>query len=127
MHGKEQTENPDYQIVALKLTGDVETTRLLAEELGYQIVNITEIPGERQGDAESSRSALPSIDIDELRARYISVIGPIGGALFDETAEALGDQVGTPEGNRTLAERLAEQIEEEDEAIRFRLFAGIRV
>lgn len=127
MHGKEQTENPDYQIVALKLTSDAKTAQSLAEEFGYQVVSISDAPGEYRGDTETTRPAQPPIDIGELRTRYISVIGPIGGALFDETVEALGDQVGTPNGDRMLAERLAEQIEDEDEAVRFRLFAGVRV
>lgn len=124
MYGKETDENPAYQIVALKMQGDAKTARSVAAELGHPVVDIAETAGEVRNTAASEPVAL---DIDDLRARYISVLGPIGGALFDETIEALGDELGTAEGNRTFVERLAEQIDEENEAIRFRHYAGIRV
>lgn len=96
----------------------------------------TELPGEgdlntraileilASGGAEPvavpESAARAAVDLDELRDRYVAAIGPIGGALFDEVVNELGDKVTAPEGVRLLIERLAEHIDEEDEATRFR-------
>jgi len=58
--------------------------------------------------------------LEQLRERYIGAIGPVGGALFDEAIEAMGDSVYERAGYARLVEQLAGQIDDEAEARRFR-------
>ena len=69
--------------------------------------------------------AAPAIDVDAVRQRYISAIGPIGGALFDEAVEEIGDELSKPAGARQLIEKLVEQIDDEAEAASFRNDVGV--
>lgn len=59
-------------------------------------------------------------DLDALRDSYIGAIGPIGAALFEEAVEKLGSEVSTAEGYQQLVEELAANIDDENEAARFR-------
>lgn len=146
------TENQHSAMITLadgKITGlkyrqargyDAASALAQITQLKYQsAAEPTELPGEADlntravleilstGNAEaggSAATATSSLDLDGLRERYVSAIGPIGGALFDEVVDELGDKLGTPEGAGLLIERLAEQIDEEDEARRFRQDAG---
>lgn len=120
---------------------DAATSLSKVGQLKYQsAAEPTELPGETAlntaavleilGTGESSAvsgeggAAAPAIDLDTVRQRYISAIGPIGGALFDEAVEDLGDELGKPAGARQLIERLAEQIDDEAEAASFRSDVG---
>lgn len=76
------------------------------------------------GGAQGGASAGPALDLDAVRERYISAIGPIGGALFDELVDDLGDDIGTPEGAQQLIEKLVAQIDDESEAASFRKDVG---
>lgn len=76
--------------------------------------------GEAQRAAEPTPAQRAPLDLDGLRERYVAAIGPVGAALFDELVEELGEQLATVEGAGLLIERLAEQIDEEEEAQRFR-------
>jgi len=124
MLGKEPGQDPTHQIVTLEFKADADTIRPLAEQLALEIVEVAESKAGRDRP-EPSSAAPTSLDLDGLRTRYITAVGPIGGTLFDEALESVGDELGTPQGNRKLVERLAEQIDEEDEAFRFRQFAGL--
>lgn len=111
------------QIAQLKYQSAAEPTELPGEaDLNTRAV--LEILSTGNAEAGASASASSSLDLDGLRERYVSAIGPIGGALFDEIVDELGDSLGTPEGAGLLIERLAEQIDEEEEARRFRQDAG---
>lgn len=111
------------QIAQLKYQSAAEPTELPGEaDLNTRAV--LEILSTGNAEAGASASASSSLDLDGLRERYVSAIGPIGGALFDEIVDELGDRLGTPEGAGLLIERLAEQIDEEEEARRFRQDAG---
>lgn len=124
MLGKEPAGDPDHQLVTLEFRADAETIRTLAEDLGLEIKDVAE--SEAAGEApDTKNAAATTLDLGQLRERYIASVGPIGGALFDETVESLGDELGTSAGNRKLVERLADHIDEEDEAFRFRHDAGI--
>ena len=118
---------------------DAATSLSKVGQLKYQsAAEPTELPGETPvntsavleilttGDssAAASDSAAPAIDVDAVRQRYISAIGPIGGALFDEAVEDLGDELSKPAGVRQLIERLVEQIDDEAEAASFRNDVG---
>lgn len=122
--GQEADDDPGHQVVTLEFKSDTKTVRTLAEKLGYPVLDITEV-SEHSG--QTSGTGDTPLDLVDLRARYISAIGPIGGALFDEAVDALGDACGTPEGNRQLVKELARQIDEDDEAIRFRQYAGLGI
>lgn len=119
---------------------DAATSLSKVGQLKYQsAAEPTELPGEtalntetvleilRTGEssAASDRGAAPAIDLDAVRQRYISAIGPIGGALFDEAVEDLGTELGKPAGVRQLIERLVEQIDDESEAASFRSDVGV--
>lgn len=111
------------QITQLKYQSAAEPTELPGEaDLNTRAV--LEILTTGNAGAGETAAAAASLDLDGLRERYVSAIGPIGGALFDEIVDELGDKLGTPEGARLLVDRLAEQIDEEDEARRFRQDAG---
>lgn len=81
--------------------------------------------GESSAATEAAGRSAPAVDLDSVRQRYISAIGPIGGALFDEAVEEFGDDLGTATGARKLIDRLTEQIDDEDEATSFRNDVGI--
>ncbi len=100
----------------------------------------TELPGETAPDTQAVLEILttgetseasegggtaPAIDLDTVRQRYISAIGPVGGALFDEAVEDLGDVLGTANGVKQLLERLVGQIDDAEEASSFRRDVGI--
>lgn len=111
------------QIAQLKYQSAAEPTELPGEaDLNTRAV--LEILSTGDAEAGTAAAATSSLDLDGLRERYVSAIGPIGGALFDEIVDELGDKLGTPEGTGLLIDRLAEQIDEEDEARRFRQDAG---
>lgn len=76
--------------------------------------------GETPQVAEAHTAQRAPLDLDGLRERYVAAIGPVGAALFDELVEELGERLATVEGAGLLIERLAEQIDEEEEAQRFR-------
>lgn len=127
MLGKEPAGDPQHQVVLLEFKADANTIRALAEDLGLQIEDITESEAAGKAPDNTVAAADAALDLDQLRTRYIDAVGPIGGTLFDEAVETVGDALGTPEGNRKLVERLADQIDEEDEAFRFRQFAGFGI
>lgn len=95
----------------------------------------TELPGETDintravleilatGSTDESPGAAeaqaPGVDLDALRSRYIAAIGPIAGALFDEAVEEVGDALGTPDGIEQLIQKLAAQIDDQNEADSF--------
>jgi len=97
----------------------------------------TELPGEgniesdsvinvlKTGDASAAGAGVAggasggSIDLDALRERYISAIGPIAGALFDEAVEEMGDALQTQDGAEKLIQKLAQQIDDQNEADKF--------
>lgn len=83
----------------------------------------------RSGDdpelrAAAVASAEATLDLGALREQYVSAIGPIGGALFDEAVDDLGAELGAPDGARKLIEELAAHIDDEAEARNFRRTAG---
>lgn len=119
---------------------DAATSLSKVGQLKYQsAAEPTELPGEiavntaavleilTTGDsrAAADEAATPAIDLDSVRQRYIAAIGPIGGALFDEAVEDLGDELTKPAGVRQLVERLVEEIEDEGEAASFRGDVGV--
>ncbi|HSH43212.1 MAG TPA: hypothetical protein VK973_13895 [Arenicellales bacterium] len=108
----------------LEFKTDVNTVKSLAEGLGYQIVDISDA-GSTVQSTRTHRGSL--VRLEDLRTRYISAIGPIGGALFDEALEGLADEHDTPRGRRQLVERLAEHIDDQDEVIRFYQYAGVEI
>lgn len=69
--------------------------------------------------ASEDDTPAPPIDLEALRSRYIAAIGPIAGALFDEAVDELGGAVDTQEGIDRLIRRLADQIDDGQEAERF--------
>lgn len=69
--------------------------------------------------AASEDTPAAPIDLEALRTRYIAAIGPIAGALFDEAVDELGGALDTQEGVERLIRRLADQIDDEQEAERF--------
>ena len=99
----------------------------------------TRIPGTESIDTETALAILSgSVDrgvpaagaeaseaLDALRQRYIAVVGPIGGALFDETLETLSEPASTPPGMQELVSRLSQDIDDAQEAARFRRESGI--
>lgn len=122
--GKEPDAAPGLQIMELEFKTDVNTVRSLAEGLGYQIVDITEVDSTAHG---TQVPGVSPVNLDDLRTRYISAVGPIGGALFDEALEGLTDEHDTPKGRRQLVERLAGHIDDQDEVIRFYEYAGVEI
>lgn len=111
------------QIAQLKYQSAAEPTELPGE-VDLNTRAVLEILSTGDAEAGTAAAVAASFDLDSLRERYVSAIGPIGGALFDEIVDELGDELGTPEGARLLVDRLTEQIDEEDEARRFRQDAG---
>lgn len=113
------------QIAQLKYQSAAEPTELPGEgDLDTQAILEILSASSEQAERASAPPVQSAIDLDGLRERYVAAIGPIGGALFDEVVDELGDDLGKPEGAQLLVERLAEQIDEEDEATRFRQDAG---
>lgn len=113
------------QIIELKYQSAAEPTELPGEgDLNTRAILEILARGNAETGAESAPRVRIDIDLEGLRERYVAAIGPIGGALFDEVVEELGDDLGGPQGAKLLVERLAEQIDEEDEATRFRQDAG---
>lgn len=70
------------------------------------------------GEGDSAATA-PGVDLDALRSRYIAAIGPIAGALFDEAVDEVGDALGSPHGVEQLIQKLAAQIDDQNEADSF--------
>lgn len=113
------------QIAQLKYQSAAEPTELPGEaDLNTRAVLEILSTGNAEAGETAAAAAATSLDLDSLRERYVSAIGPIGGALFDEIVDELGDKLATPAGVRMLVDRLAEQIDEEDEARQFRQDAG---
>lgn len=119
---------------------DAATSLSKVSQLKYQsAAEPTELPGETalnteavleilstgESSAVSDGTAAPAIDLDAVRQRYISAIGPIGGALFDEAVEDLGAELGKAAGVHQLIERLVAQIDDESEATSFRSDVGV--
>ncbi len=119
---------------------DAATALAKCNQLKFQTAaEPTELPGEGEIDAATvinvlqtgdpsvapsqtgGASAAPSakVDLDALRTRYISAIGPIAGALFDEAVDELGDALQTNEGVEQFIQKLAQQIDDQAEADRF--------
>lgn len=122
--GKAPDPVSGLHVMELEFKTDVDTVRSLAEALGYQIVDISEVESAVQ--STRTRGGSP-VSLDDLRTRYISAVGPIGGALFDEALEGLGDGHDTPGGRRQLVERLVGHIDDQDEIIRFYQYAGVEI
>lgn len=122
--GRESDPVSGLQIMELEFKTDVNTVRSLAEGLGYQIVDISEADSAVQSTRTHGGSL---VSLDDLRTRYISAVGPIGGALFDEALEGLADEHDTSKGRRQLVERLVEYIDDQDEIIRFYQYAGVEI
>jgi len=114
------------QISQLKYQTAAEPTELPGEsDLNTRaVLEILATGAGASAGAPTGAGATPSIDLDTLREQYVSAIGPIGGALFDEVVDELGDQLGTADGARKLIDQLAEQIDDEVEAKKFRQAAG---
>jgi hypothetical protein len=113
------------QIAQLKYQTAAEPTELPGEsDLNTRAILEILATGSAESGGAAAASFASSIDLDALREQYVSAIGPIGGALFDEVVDDLGDQLGTPDGARKLIEQLAEQIDDEAEAKKFRQAAG---
>jgi len=112
------------QIAQLKYQTAAEPTELPGEsDLNTRAILEILATGSAESGAVAAASSESSVDLDALREQYVSAIGPIGGALFDEVVDDLGDQLGTPDGARKLIEQLAEQIDDEAEAKKFRQVA----
>ncbi len=108
----------------LKYQSAAEPTELPGET-ALNTTAVLEILTTGESSAASSESAAHAIDVDAVRQRYISAIGPIGGALFDEAVEELGAELSKPAGVRQLIERLVDQIDDEAEAASFRNDVGV--
>lgn len=119
----------------LALINGRRSVRSIDEQLlsQYDVVNILQTLLERRlitdtvpsvskpADVPSaSESESVSIDLDAVRSRYVDLIGPIGGVMFEQIVDDLGDVVTTPDGYRQLIEQLSEHIEDEAENQRFR-------
>lgn len=115
------------QVAQLKYQSAAEPTELPGESaLNTRAVLEILTTGETSEDTAGGGGARPAaVDLDNLRQRYISAIGPIGGALFDEAVDDLGAEIGTAEGAKQLVEKLAAQIDDEGEASSFRRDAGV--
>ena len=74
--------------------------------------------GSAASGSEASGGDEPINDdrLESIRERYISAIGPIGGAIFDEERDSLGDRVHTDAGLNELVDQLAAQIDAEADA-----------
>ncbi len=108
----------------LKYQSAAEPTELPGET-ALNTTAVLEILSTGESSAVSGKGAAPAIDLESARQRYISAIGPIGGALFDEAVADLGDELSKPAGVRELIERLVEQIDDEAEAASFRSDVGV--
>ena len=109
------------RIERLKYQSAAEPTELPGEgDLNTQIILRILSTGDVEPSAASPAATDASANLDDIRQRYVAAIGPIGGALFDEAVEELGEDLHTPEGTQLLVERLAQHIDEDDEAERFR-------
>lgn len=108
----------------LKFQSAAEPTELPGET-ALNTAAVLEILSTGESDAVSGDGTAPAIDLDTVRQRYISAIGPIGGALFDEAVEDFRGELGKPAGARQLIERLVEQIDDEGEAASFRNDVGV--
>jgi len=109
------------RIRQLKYQSAAEPTELPGEgDLDTQIILRILSTGDIEPSSAGPTTAESSADLDDIRERYVAAIGPIGSALFDEAVEELGDELRTPEGTKLLVEHLAQHIDEEEEAERFR-------
>jgi len=72
------------------------------------------------GTAAPVPQGMSAEQLDALRNRYIQAIGPIGGAIFDEETATLDDGALNSQGLSELIDRLAEQIDDENERESFR-------
>lgn len=60
------------------------------------------------------------VDLEAVRARFISAVGPIGSMLFDEVVEHMGKKKArSPEGVSVLVSELASEISDKMESKRF--------
>lgn len=104
--------------------------------------DLTELPGQPsldtgsilatlRGDATQSADtesapatvapqSMSSEQFDALRNRYIQAIGPIGGAIFDDEAAGLDGQAPSGQELSQFIDRLAEQIDDDNERESFR-------
>lgn len=114
------------RVAQLKYQSAAEPTELPGETaLNTKAVLEILTTGETSEATDAGGAPAPAVDLDSLRQRYISAIGPIGGALFDEAVDDLGNDLGTAEGVKQLVDRLVEQIDDEGEASSFRRDAGV--
>lgn len=113
-------------VAQLKYQSAAEPTELPGETaLNTKAVLEILTTGETSESTEGGEASAPAVDLDSLRQRYISAIGPVGGALFDEAVDDLGSTIGTAAGVKQLVEKLVEQIDDEGEAASFRRDAGV--
>lgn len=114
------------RVAQLKYQSAAEPTELPGESaLNTKAVLEILATGETSESTRDAGGSAAAVDLDNLRQRYISAIGPIGGALFDEAVDDLGGDIGTAGGAKQLVERLAQQIDDEAEAASFRRDAGV--
>lgn len=112
------------KVVQLKYQSAAEPTELPGET-AVNTSAVLEILSTGESTTAVDEGSTPAIDFESVRQRYISAIGPIGGALFDEAVEDLGEELTKPVGVRQLVERLVEEIEDEAEAASFRNDVGV--
>jgi len=109
------------KVAQLKFQSAADPTELPGEgELNTRaVLEILSTADEEIAAAAAARVGGAQIDLEALRTRYVAAIGPIAGALFDEAVNEMGEDLGTPEGVDKLIEKLADQIDDENEAASF--------
>lgn len=114
INGRRSVRVIDEQLLSQHDVGNILET-LLERRLITDAVPAVSKPGAVPSAPESV-----SIDLDAVRNRYVEIIGPIGGIMFEQIVDDLGDVVTTPDGYRQLIEQLSEHIEDKAENQRFR-------
>lgn len=113
-----------------------QTSSDLTELPGQSDLDTDQILGLLSGNEEGAAGTSQSVDepatapesasgaddsrLAVVRERYIAAIGPIGGAIFDEEMDDLGDRVRSREGFSEFVDRLAAQIDDTADATSFR-------
>lgn len=98
---------------------DLDTNQIF-ELLAREEQSGSSAPAEAPGNSSGAGEPIDDDRLESIRERYISAIGPIGGAIFDEERDSLGDRIHTDEGLREFVDRLAAQIDDEAEKTSFR-------
>lgn len=108
------------QVEQLKFQSAAEPTDLPGEgSINTRAVLEILSTGDATAGETASSAAAAAFDLEALRTRYVSAIGPIAGALFDEAVAELGDDLNSAEGVDQLIRKLADQIDDEAEAASF--------